>query len=120
MCEGKKSVGGNFVQLGAFGGICFSAVDVLEGARGCAQALPSASNTVPSVNAMLRVRWMMRPLPVSVPRAGRMNEVFISIVTTPTALSTLRAAVASVTSNSVITAPPWVTLKEFRCSGAGV
>ena len=34
-------------------------------------------------------------------------------------IEALRAAVAKVTSNRVINAPPWVTLKEFMCSGSG-
>ena len=48
-----------------------------------------------------------------------MKLVFISIVTTPMAWFTLRAAVAITTSSSVMHAPPWVTSNEFRCSGLG-
>jgi len=85
----------------------------------CAQTWPSASWTVPSVKAMDFVRCISRPLAVSRPWLGRMKVVFISIVTTPMSRSTLRAAVASVTSSSVMTAPPCATRKEFMCSGPG-
>lgn len=48
-----------------------------------------------------------------------MNEVFISMVTTPMSLWTLRAAAAIATSSRVMHAPPCTTAKEFRCSGRG-
>ncbi|MNT67238.1 hypothetical protein D3C72_2053630 [compost metagenome] len=60
---------------------------------------------------------MSRPLATSGPRAGCMKLVFISMVTTPMSGVSLRAAVAMVTSSSVIDAPPWVTANEFKCSG---
>ncbi|MNY58919.1 hypothetical protein D3C86_1953120 [compost metagenome] len=60
------------------------------------------------------------PLATKGPRAACMNEVFISIVTPPVLGATLLAAWASVTSSSAISAPPWVTPNEFRCSGRGV
>ena len=41
---------------------------------------------------------------------GRMKLVFISTVTTPVRPGEARAAIAMVTSSSVITTPPWVTL----------
>ena len=46
-----------------------------------------------------------------------MKLVFISMVTTPISLSTLRAATAIATSSKVMQAPPWVTLNELQCSG---
>ena len=48
---------------------------------------------------------------------GRMNEVFISMVTTPRSGVSLRAATAMATSSNAIVAPPCVTEKELRCSG---
>ena len=74
----------------------------------------------PSVKAMDFVRCSSCPTPRSGPRAGCRKLVFISMVTTPMSGVTLRAAVAMVTSSSVIDAPPWVTWNELRCSGAGV
>ena len=79
-----------------------------------------AARAVPGVKAVLRVRCSSLPRAVSVPVAGCMNEVFISMVTMPMVLSTLRAAVARATSSKVINEPPWATLKELRCSGSGV
>jgi hypothetical protein len=72
-----------------------------------------------SVKAMVAVRCISVPSAVQRPADGCMKLVFISMVTTPMSISTLRAAVAMVTSSSVMTAPPCVTLNEFRCSGRG-
>jgi len=45
-----------------------------------------------------------------------MKLVFISMVSTPLSGSTLRAALAMATSNTVIKVPPWITAKELSCS----
>ena len=42
---------------------------------------------------MVAVRCIMRPLAISLPLAGRMKLLFISIVTTAISICTLRAAV---------------------------
>ena len=54
------------------------------------------------------------------PTEGAMKVVFISIVTTPISGVSLRAAAAMAMSSIVITAPPCVTSKVFRCSGFAV
>src|SRR3990167_8317769 len=81
---------------------------------------PSASYTVPSVKAMVAVRWMRRPLATSGPRAACMKLVFISMVTTPMSGVSLRAAVAMVTSSSGMVGPPRVTLRSDEGAARGL
>ena len=84
-----------------------------------AQARPLASYTVDWVKASVAVRCKSVPRAVKGPMAACIKLVFISMVTTPLAGVSLRAAVAIDTSSKVIKAPPCVTPRELACSARG-